>query len=131
MTLEPFVRRVLGDRPFAEIGEPALALVDETSRLVAVGGDVGSVQWSGGATADFGWTGHRVGVYERDGLRCRHLARSRYPVRSLAFHPVLPSWPSERDVTTAATPSRANCCSSTPTPATWCPPCATGGKCSA
>lgn len=90
MTREPFVRRVLGDRPFAEIGEPALALVHETSRLVAVGGDVGSVQWSGGATADSGWTGHRVGVYERDGLRCRHLARSRYPVRSLAFHPVLP-----------------------------------------
>ncbi|MFB0629546.1 PQQ-binding-like beta-propeller repeat protein [Streptomyces sp. AB3(2024)] len=90
MTLEPFVRRVLGDRPFAGIGEPALALVHASSRLVAVGGDVGSVQWSGGATADSGWTGHRVGVYERDGLRCRHLARSRYPVRALAFHPVLP-----------------------------------------
>lgn len=90
MTPEPFVRRVLGDRPFAEIGEPALALVHESSRLVAVGGDVGSVQWSGGAIATSGWTGHRIGVYERDGLRCRHLTRSRYPVRSLAFHPVLP-----------------------------------------
>ncbi|MEU4949700.1 PQQ-binding-like beta-propeller repeat protein [Streptomyces lavendulae] len=90
MPPEPFVRRVLGDRPFAEIGEPALALVHESSRLVAVGGDVGSVQWSGGAIATSRWTGHRIGVYERDGLRCRHLTRSRYPVRSLAFHPVLP-----------------------------------------
>lgn len=90
MTLVPMVRRVLGDGPFAEIGEPALAVVDERSRTVAVGGDLGHVQWSGSGTADARWTGHRVGVYEQDGLRCRHLVRSWYPVRSLAFHPVLP-----------------------------------------
>lgn len=90
MTLVPIVRRVLGDGPFAEIGEPALAVVDERSRTVAVGGDLGHVQWSGSGTADARWTGHRIGVYEQDGLRCRHLVRSWYPVRSLAFHPVLP-----------------------------------------
>ncbi|MFD9516233.1 hypothetical protein [Streptomyces sp. NPDC059979] len=91
MTPVPFVRRVLGDGPFAEVGEPALAVVDDRSRLVAVGGDLGHLQWSGSATADRKWTGHRIGVYERDGgLRCRHVVRSWYPVRSLAFHPVLP-----------------------------------------
>lgn len=90
MTFTPTVRRVLGDGPFAEIGEPALAVADERSRTVAVGGDLGHVQWSGSGTADSRWTGHRIGVYAQDGLRCRHLVRSRYPVRSLAFHPVLP-----------------------------------------
>ncbi|MET7529775.1 PQQ-binding-like beta-propeller repeat protein [Streptomyces goshikiensis] len=90
MTLVPIVRRVLGDGSFAEIGEPALAVVDERSWTVAVGGDLGHVQWSGSGTADSRWTGHRIGVYEQDGLRCRHVARSWYPVRALAFHPVLP-----------------------------------------
>ncbi|MFI9115293.1 outer membrane protein assembly factor BamB family protein [Streptomyces venezuelae] len=90
MTRVPMVRRVFGDGPFAEVGEPALAFVDERSRTVAVGGDLGGVQWSGSGTADDRWTGHRIGVYERDGLRCRHLVRSWYPVRALAFHPVLP-----------------------------------------
>ncbi|MFE4263700.1 PQQ-binding-like beta-propeller repeat protein [Streptomyces sp. NPDC056883] len=90
MTLVPTVRRVLGGGPFAEIGEPALAVVDERSRTVAVGGDLGHLQWMGSGTADSRWTGHRIGVYEQDGLRCRHLVRSRYPVGALAFHPVLP-----------------------------------------
>lgn len=90
MALAPIVRRVFGGGPFAEIGEPALAVADERSRTIAVGGGLGHVQWSGSGTADSRWTGHRIGVYERDGLRCRHVVRSRYPVRSLAFHPVLP-----------------------------------------
>ncbi|MFD5782207.1 PQQ-binding-like beta-propeller repeat protein [Streptomyces sp. NPDC126933] len=90
MTRVPIVHGVFGNGPFAEIGEPGLAVVDDRSRMVAVGGDLGSVQWSGGATADSGWTGHRIGVYEQDSLRCRNLVRSWYPVRSLAFHPVLP-----------------------------------------
>ncbi|MBO0913621.1 hypothetical protein [Streptomyces laculatispora] len=34
MTLVPIVRRVLGDGPFAEIGEPALAVL--THRLIPV-----------------------------------------------------------------------------------------------
>jgi hypothetical protein len=79
MTSVPIVRRVLGDGPFAEIGEPALAVIDDRSRMVAVGGDLGAVQWNGSGTADSRWTGHRIGVYERDGLRCRHLVRSWYP----------------------------------------------------
>lgn len=90
MTLVPTLRRVLGDGPFAEVGEPALAVSDARSRTVAVGGNVGHLQWNGNGTADDGWTGHRIGVYEQDGLRCRRLVRSRYPVRALAFHPVLP-----------------------------------------
>lgn len=90
MTPVPFVRRVFADGPFAEIGQPSLAVLDERTRLLAACGDLGSLQWSGGATADDGWTGHRIGVYEPGGLRCRHLVRSWYPVRSLAFHPVLP-----------------------------------------
>ncbi len=90
MTDVPIVQHVIGDGPFAGIGAPALAVVDERSRSVAVGGDLGFLQWSGGATADRTWTGRRIGVYERDGLRCRQLVRSRYPVNALAFHPALP-----------------------------------------
>ena len=90
MTLAPIVQAVFGNGPFAEIGEPALAVVDDRSRMIAAAGDLGGLHWSGGATADRGWTGWRIGVYEQDGLRCRHLVRSRYPVRSLAFHPALP-----------------------------------------
>ncbi|MFG2298948.1 PQQ-binding-like beta-propeller repeat protein [Streptomyces sp. NPDC048603] len=86
----PSVLRVFGDRPFAEIGRPSVTVADGRSRLIAVGGDVGSLQWSGSGTADQRWTGHRIGVYDQRGLRCRHLLRSRYPVNSLAFHPVLP-----------------------------------------
>lgn len=90
MTVPPLVLRVLGDGPFAETGLPSLAVVDDRSRRVAVAGDVGALQWSGGGTAQSRWTGHRIGVYDRDALRCEHLVRSRYPVRSLAFHPALP-----------------------------------------
>ncbi|WP_030771469.1 peptide ABC transporter ATPase [Streptomyces sp. NRRL F-2664] len=86
---EPIVRRVLGGGPFAEIGDPAVAVADDRSGLLAVGGDVGSVQWTGGPWGT-GWSGHRIGVYERDGLRCRYVLRSGKPVRALAFHPVLP-----------------------------------------
>lgn len=90
MTRAPMVRRVFGDSPFAGVGAPALAVADARSRTVAVGGYLGYVQWGGSGTADSRWTGHRIGVYEQDGLRCRHLVRSEYPVRSFAFHPVLP-----------------------------------------
>ncbi|GHI88410.1 PQQ-binding-like beta-propeller repeat protein [Streptomyces xanthophaeus] len=90
MTAPPFVRRALGDGPFAGVGRPRVAVVDEPSQAVAVGGDVGPLFRSGHATADSGWTGHRIGIYERDGLHCRHLVRSSYPVHSLAFHPSLP-----------------------------------------
>ncbi|MGW9073712.1 PQQ-binding-like beta-propeller repeat protein [Streptomyces yangpuensis] len=86
---EPTVRRVLGGGPFAEIGDPAVAVADDRSGLLAVGGDVGSAQWTGGPRGT-GWSGHRIGVYERDGLRCRYVLRSGKPVRALAFHPVLP-----------------------------------------
>ncbi|MGW6978623.1 PQQ-binding-like beta-propeller repeat protein [Streptomyces sp. NPDC054932] len=85
----PTVGRVLGGGPFSEIGEPAVAVADDRSGLLAVGGDVGSAQWTGG-TWYSGWSGHSIGVYERDGLRCRYVLRSGKPVHSLAFHPVLP-----------------------------------------
>ncbi|MFE2296702.1 PQQ-binding-like beta-propeller repeat protein [Streptomyces sp. NPDC059445] len=90
MTVPPLIRRVLGDGPFAEMGLPGPAVLDDRSRRVAVAGDVGALQWSGAGTADQRWTGHRIGVYDRDTLRCEHLVRSAYPVHSLAFHPALP-----------------------------------------
>ncbi|WP_063898402.1 hypothetical protein [Streptomyces sp. IMTB 1903] len=86
---EPTVRRVLGGGPFAEIGDPAVAVADDRSGLLAVGGDLGSAQWTGGPRGT-GWSGHRIGVYERDGLRCRYVLRCGRPVWALAFHPALP-----------------------------------------
>ncbi|MGW4650185.1 PQQ-binding-like beta-propeller repeat protein [Kitasatospora sp. NPDC004289] len=82
------VRRVLGGRPFAEIGEPVAAERSEERGEVAVGGELGDLQWPGRDVA--GWHGHRVGVYGTDALDCRRLVSSRWPVRSLAFHPSLP-----------------------------------------
>ncbi|UXY31995.1 outer membrane protein assembly factor BamB family protein [Streptomyces sp. HUAS TT20] len=72
------IDRILGDRPFAEVGDPALALADESRGLLAVAGarEVGS-------TAP-------VGVYRTDDLACCALLRSRYPVHAMAFHPTLP-----------------------------------------
>ncbi|MEU4090521.1 PQQ-binding-like beta-propeller repeat protein [Streptomyces aureus] len=90
MTDLPLLRRVLGDEPFAETGLPCVAVLDGRSRRTAVAGDVGHLQWSGNGTADSRWTGNRIGVYDRDTLRCEHLVASRYPVNALAFHPTLP-----------------------------------------
>ncbi|MFF2365274.1 PQQ-binding-like beta-propeller repeat protein [Streptomyces sp. NPDC058122] len=90
MTVPPLIRRVLGDVPFAEMGLPNLGVVDEGSRRIAVTGDVGRLQWSGAGTADSRWAGDRIGVYDRDTLRCEHLVRSRYPGHAAAFHPTLP-----------------------------------------
>ncbi|MEU9159840.1 PQQ-binding-like beta-propeller repeat protein [Streptomyces sp. NPDC048424] len=90
MTAVPTVRRVFGDGPFAEIGRPRAAVADAPSGLVAVGGDVGRLEWNGHGSGDRRWIEHRIGVYERDGLRCRHLVPSREEVNCLAFHPVLP-----------------------------------------
>jgi hypothetical protein len=70
-------RRILGDRPFAESGEPVLAVVAE-GRL-AVAGDF--VHESRRAT---------VAVYDIGDLTCRAVLPSRYPVHALAFHPTLP-----------------------------------------
>ncbi|MFZ3467854.1 PQQ-binding-like beta-propeller repeat protein [Streptomyces sp. 4.24] len=90
MTAVPTVLRVFGDGPFAEAGEPGAAVTDERSGLIAVGGDVGRLRWNGHGSGERRWTEHRIGVYERDGLRCRHLVPSRHRVNCLAFHPVLP-----------------------------------------
>ena len=82
------VRRVLGDGPFREIGVPAV--VAEHEDLIAVGGSVSSLYWPGDATARDHWSPDRIGVYEAGGRRCRLLLTVRWPVWSLAFHPVLP-----------------------------------------
>jgi hypothetical protein len=84
------VRRVLGDRPFAEIGTPSTATVSTERGLAAVGGALGSLSWSGYATAGYGWKPYRVGVYGTDDLTCRRLVESRWPVHSVAVHPTLP-----------------------------------------
>ncbi|MBB2948983.1 hypothetical protein FB565_008769 [Actinoplanes lutulentus] len=68
---------VLGDRPFAEIGEPVLAVMAEGS--LAVAGEY--VHESGQAP---------VAVYDSHDLSCRAVLRSRFPVHALAFHPTLP-----------------------------------------
>ncbi|TDC50998.1 hypothetical protein E1281_21200 [Actinomadura sp. KC345] len=83
------VDRVLGDRPFAEVGFPAVAGVGERRGLVVVGGEVGPPGWQPGLLTS-GRSTRRIGVYDMDGLRCRHLLPSRWPVNAIAFHPVLP-----------------------------------------
>lgn len=84
------VRRVLGDRPFAEIGTPSAVAVSEDRGLAVVSGDLGYLKWSGNSTAGYGWQPYRVGVYGTDDLRCRRLVESHWPVHSLAIHPTLP-----------------------------------------
>ncbi|TDC77956.1 hypothetical protein [Actinomadura sp. 7K507] len=83
------VDRVLGDRPFAEIGFPSVAAVSEPRSVVVAGGAVGPPGWQPG-TLTSGRGAHRIGVYGLDGLRCRYLLPSRWPVNTIAFHPVLP-----------------------------------------
>lgn len=80
------IARVLGDGPFAEVGEPTAAAAK--GGLVAVGGDLGSLYWEGDGTADSSWSQHRFGVY--GGERCLLLETTRWRVNSLAFHPSLP-----------------------------------------
>ncbi|MET9351247.1 hypothetical protein [Streptomyces termitum] len=76
---KPFsIDRILGDRPFAEIGDPVLTTVDERRGLLAVAG-----------RHEFG-VASPVGVYDTGDLTCRALARSHHPVHTMAFHPALP-----------------------------------------
>lgn len=82
------VRRVLGGGPFAEIGEPLVAVHCEARGQVAIGGDLGNLYWSGRSVS--GWRGHRVGVYGLDELDCRQVVGTRWPVNSVDFHPSLP-----------------------------------------
>ncbi|WP_405015033.1 hypothetical protein [Kitasatospora sp. NBC_01539] len=82
------VGRVLGGGSFPEIGEPLVALRCEARGEIAVGGDLGNLYWSGRSVS--GWRGHRVGVYGLDGLDCRQVVGTRWPVNSLDFHPSLP-----------------------------------------
>ncbi|MFD6229801.1 hypothetical protein ACFWFZ_23440 [Streptomyces sp. NPDC060232] len=78
MTFSLSVDRILGDRSFAEIGCPTLAVADGRRSLVALAG-----------THDF--SDHpTVGVYDTATLSCRALIRSRCAVQTMAFHPTLP-----------------------------------------
>lgn len=83
------IRRVLGDQPFTQIGIPAVSARCDSRGLVAFGGDLGRLHWSGRIVGD-DWRQHRVGVYALGDLRCAQLVGSRWPVLSLAFHPTLP-----------------------------------------
>jgi hypothetical protein len=71
------VERIWGDRPFAEGGEPALAVVSD-GRLAVAG--------------EFVHESRRapVAVFDIGDLTCRAVLRSRFPVHALAFHPTLP-----------------------------------------
>ncbi|WP_336111366.1 hypothetical protein [Streptomyces sp. PTD9-10] len=85
MTIPLRIDRILGDRPFAEVGEPTLAVDDERRRLLAVAGTHTALA----GMQEFG-SSAPVGVYGTDDLACRALLRARYPVHAMAFHPVLP-----------------------------------------
>ncbi|MFD8073158.1 hypothetical protein ACFV3E_10960 [Streptomyces sp. NPDC059718] len=91
MSDSSIVRRVLADRPFAEVGEPRVAVADERLGRLVVGGDMGWIAWpqSGRAGIDR-WPRYRVGVYDARDLRCRHVHDCPWPVNSVAFHPLLP-----------------------------------------
>ena len=84
------IRRVLGDHPLAEVGIPRSVAADQQRGMIAVGGHAGSLSRPGAAVTAPAWTPHRVGVYERDSLRCRLLVHSPFPVNSLDFHPTQP-----------------------------------------
>jgi hypothetical protein len=83
------VRRVLGDQPFAEVGEPRAVAVDQERGLIAIGGHAGRLHWAGASTASEGWVPDVLGIYGSD-LGCRTLLRTRYPIRSVDFHPRQP-----------------------------------------
>ncbi|WP_330237862.1 hypothetical protein [Streptomyces sp. NBC_00525] len=85
MTIPLRIDRVLGDRPFAEVGDPVLAVDDARRRLLAVAGTHAAVA----GMYEFGSTAP-VGVYSTDDLACRALLRAHYPVHAMAFHPTLP-----------------------------------------
>ncbi|MGW7284002.1 hypothetical protein ACWGH4_00640 [Streptomyces sp. NPDC054847] len=85
MTISFRIDRILGDRPFAEAGDPVLAVHDEGRGLLAVAGTHVAVA----GMHEFGRTAP-VGVYGIDDLTCRALLSARYPVRTMAFHPRLP-----------------------------------------
>lgn len=67
------------DDPFAELGDPVLAVVDRRRSLIAVAG------------AHEDDEARTVGVFHvTDRARRRRLLSSRYPVNAMAFHPSLP-----------------------------------------
>ncbi|MGW3182006.1 hypothetical protein ACWDD9_22285 [Kitasatospora sp. NPDC001119] len=72
------VLRVFGDRPFAEVGRPVLAVPDEARGLLAVAGERAFARTA------------TVGVYGTGDLDCRAVLRTRFPVHALAFHPTAP-----------------------------------------
>ncbi|MFC3573759.1 hypothetical protein ACFOZ0_10845 [Streptomyces yaanensis] len=66
------------NRPFDEVGEPALAVQTERLGLLAVAG------------ARAYRIPAPVAVYGVPGLDCRFLVHSQFPVHAMAFHPALP-----------------------------------------
>ncbi|MFD8642747.1 hypothetical protein ACFV14_20895 [Streptomyces zaomyceticus] len=79
------IDRVLGDRPFAEVGDPVLAVHDVSRGLLAVAGAYVPVA----GIHEFGRTAP-VGVYGTGDLVCRALLQAYHPVHAMAFHPGLP-----------------------------------------
>jgi hypothetical protein len=72
---------ILGDRPLAEVSEPAVAVADQARSLLAVAGAYGHEPQTLAPV---------VAVYDTTDLTCRALTRARFPVHALAFHPTLP-----------------------------------------
>ncbi|WP_190139338.1 hypothetical protein [Streptomyces longispororuber] len=70
--------RSRSDDPFAEIGDPVLAVADKRRGLVAV---AGAHEYDQAKT---------VGVFHVAGRARRWLLHSQHPVNAMAFHPTLP-----------------------------------------
>lgn len=81
------VLRTLGSGPYAEVGRPTLTAAGPGGDLLAIAGELGSLDWPGDATA-LRSKGYRVGVYRSS--VCERLVQPDWEVRSLAFHPELP-----------------------------------------
>lgn len=77
MTSSP-ADRDRSEDPFAEIGDPVLAVADKRRGLVAV---AGAHEYDEAKT---------VGVFHVTDRTCRWLLHSRHPVNAMAFHPTLP-----------------------------------------
>ena len=82
VNIEVRVVQVLAAGPFCEIGNPAAVAVS-SSGLIAVGGELGNLEWSG--LRPRGFRRHRVAVYVDPTLECRRLVQLRWRVNDLAF----------------------------------------------
>jgi hypothetical protein len=105
------VDRILGAGPLCEIGQPLVAKLSSDRTVLVVGGDLGRLQWHGHDVSKGAERPYRLAVY--DGRACRYLVPTRWPIRTIAFHPALSVVAIGTVHMTAATYTKANCSSLT------------------